>query len=108
MIDPSQMAAGMERYASLMLNAPRMLDDGLTAIHSGGARLKLHISETAVQRKKRDSIAVSIALFLALPAAAAVAHQVVSRALPAWTHRVDAVLLLLFGGWMLRSRVRAI
>ena len=108
MIDPDQMAAGMARYACLIMDAPRTLDDGLTAIHSGHARLKLQIAETPVQRTKRDSLAVSIALFLALPATGVVVHQMVSRVFLGWADRVDAVLLLLFGAWLLRSIGRAI
>jgi hypothetical protein len=108
MIDPGQMAAGMERYARLMMDAPRMLDDGLRAIHSGTARLKLQIAEAPAQRAKRDSLAVSISLCLALPAAAVVAHQWIAAALPGWTDYADAGILLLFGGWILRSIGRAL
>jgi hypothetical protein len=109
MFDPAQMSVGVARYAALMVDGPRLLDEGLSTIHSGGGRIKLHVAENVGQTKKSDSTAVVLALMLALPAVGMVLHQFALRSAPVrWMDRIDAALVVLFGAWILRSIRRMI
>lgn len=102
MLMPKSITGGMAAYARFMVEGPRVLDEGLTTALNGDLVLKVKTSETADQKRSRDSHAVAIALILALPAVAVTVHYAALRLAPNWVGRLDGFAVLVIGLVVLR------
>lgn len=104
LLSPAGLAQGLEPYAALLVQVPQKLDEMLTLLASGEARLKLQIDEGADPRRRQSPLVVAVTLAAALGAIALLTRQLASPALfGAWGERIGAVILLVFGALLLRA-----
>jgi ubiquinone biosynthesis protein len=103
----AQLNESLERYAPVLLELPRKMDEVLNVLTSGSARMHLHVRETAEKRRHRNSTAGVAALLLLLAGAALLArHLGATEGLSGWGAGVatgvfvvvGALLLLRLGG----------
>lgn len=98
MLSTNQLGDQMDKYAAVSLELPQRLDEALTLMAEGNARLKLHVPTDV-----RNSSAVSIALFLALASCVVLSHHLAASGVAgAWIDSISAVAFLLLGAMLLR------
>jgi len=108
MIGLRPLSNDLHKYATMMMELPRKLDDVLTLASEGNARLKLRITEGAASSKQKNMLAVSIALSLMLVTVVLLAHHLaMNSAAGAWAERIGATLCVLIGAMLMRVASRA-
>jgi ubiquinone biosynthesis protein len=92
----------LERYAPVLLELPRKMDEVLTVLTSQSARMHLRVRETAEKRRHRNSTAAVTALLLMLAGAALLArHLGAMEGLGNWGVRVGAGVFVVVGALLL-------
>jgi ubiquinone biosynthesis protein len=102
----AQLNEALERYAPVLLELPRKMDEVLTLLTAGSARMQLNVRETAEKQRQRNSTAVVAALLLVLGGMALLARYLAAEEAGGWGAKValgafvavGAVLLLRLGG----------
>ncbi len=96
-----QLGNSVDKYAEMMIDLPKKLDDVLTMAAEGGARVKLRTTERPDQNRRKNSLAVVTALMVVLAAIALLSHRLtaISEVLG---ERVAAIVFLLIGALLLR------
>jgi ubiquinone biosynthesis protein len=93
-----QLNQGLERYAPLLLELPKRLDEALTLVAEGGARVNLQLRETAENRQQKNSTAAVSALLLVLAALALFAHHLaLFQSETGWGGKIVVVVFVLVG-----------
>lgn len=100
MMDPSTVAATLDRVLQEMVLLPQKLDDVLTLASEGRLRVKLHVPDGGAARHTRNRTILLVASLVALTGLASVARQF-APAFGAGVERLAAVALLLLGGWLI-------
>jgi len=108
LIGVRQLSSHLDKYAAIMVELPKRLDQVLTLAAEGNARVKLHMAETATYRRQKNSLAVVIALLLVLVAVAVLSHHFAAASVArGWVDRVSALVFVLLGALLLRAATRA-
>jgi predicted unusual protein kinase regulating ubiquinone biosynthesis (AarF/ABC1/UbiB family) len=102
----AQLNQNLEQYAPVLLELPRKLDEVLTLVAQGSARMQLRAKETAEKRAQKNSTAVAAALLFVLAGAALLARHLAAEEPGGWGAKValgvfvavGAVLLMRLGG----------
>jgi ubiquinone biosynthesis protein len=103
MIGLGPMSTDLDKYATMIMELPKKLDDVLTLAAEGNTLLRLRIVEAAGHRKQKNSLAVAIALLLLLVTVALLAHYLAFRGGGGpWAERIGATLCALVGAVLLR------
>src|SRR5262249_25619410 len=100
-----QLGNNLDRYAGMMMELPKRLDEVLTLAAEGGARVRLRVTESASQRGQKNSLAVVIALLLVLAAVALLSHRL-AEVSGAWGERASAILFVVIGALLLGAATR--
>jgi hypothetical protein len=97
----------LDKYSAMLMELPHKFDQALTLMAQGHARPPLQGARRAPQRGRHNSLAVVIALLLALVAVVLLSHHV-AMAVPGgvWVDRVSAVAFIGLGAWLLRAASR--
>jgi ubiquinone biosynthesis protein len=95
----------LDKLLTNMVNLPRRVDEALSLAAEGGMRLKLQLPEADAQRKARNRAVTHVAGLVALMAFAFLVKLLVPE-LGESAERVGALLLLIFGGWLLVAAAR--
>jgi ubiquinone biosynthesis protein len=103
-VDPRQFAEQMEKYGAVLAELPRRLDEALTLVADGRARLKLQVPESSGHRRRRNSSSVVLSLLIALGGVALISHRLTS--LP-WVDSLSALVFITLGGLLLHVATRA-
>lgn len=108
-LNPTRFGDQFDRYAAMMLEMPRRLDEALTLVSEGSPRVQLHVPEAAEQRRQKNSSAVLNAWLLVLASVALLLPRVTASMLAEpWAERINTVIFIFVGALLLRaaSRVR--
>lgn len=70
MLSLQRLGDHLDRYAALMMATPQRLDQMLTLVSEGSARVKLHVPETASHQRQKNSAAITTAMLFLLAAVA--------------------------------------
>ena len=97
-----QLGNNLDRYAGMMMDLPRKLDEVLTLAAEGGARVRLRVTESANQRGQKNSLAVVIALLLVLASVALLSHRLAAVS-AVWGEPAGAILFVVIGALLLRA-----
>jgi ubiquinone biosynthesis protein len=98
----------LDKYATMIMELPKKLDDVLTLASEGNTRLKLRIVESADRRRQKNSLAVSIALLLMVATVILLAHHLaINGGAGVWAERIGAILCVLIGAMLLRVASRS-
>jgi ubiquinone biosynthesis protein len=98
MLSTDQFGDQMDKYAAVSLELPQRLDEALTLMAEGNARLQLNVPKDA-----RNSSAVSIALFLVLASCAVLSHHLAASGVAGtWIYSISVAAFLLLGAMLLR------
>ena len=82
----------VDRYTALMMAMPQRLDQMLTLVSEGSARVRLHVPETASHQRQKNSTAVMTAMLLLLAAIASALPRITTALVGAdWAGRINAV-----------------
>jgi ubiquinone biosynthesis protein len=106
LVFPQELGGKLEKYAMMMAELPRRMDEILNLTSEGPARIRLQVNESPAQRRRRNSMAVVIALLLALLAVALITRHL-SAAGVEWAEKAGAVVMILAGAAALMSARRA-
>lgn len=109
MIGLRPLSNDLNKYATMMMELPRKLDNVLTLASDGNARLKVRVTEGAARSKQRNIPVVSIALFLMLVSVVLLTRYLaMNSGAAAWAERIGAILCVLIGAMLMRvaSRTR--
>jgi predicted unusual protein kinase regulating ubiquinone biosynthesis (AarF/ABC1/UbiB family) len=106
LLNLSQLTDSTEKYATMMTELPRKLDQALTLMAEGNAILKLEGLRKDGRNSRQNSSAVLIALLLALGALVLLAHRLSSVIAPEWIDRISALAFILLGAMVLRAASR--
>jgi len=91
-----------DKYAAIMMAMPQRLDQMLMLASEGSARIKLHVPETASNRRRKNSAAVTVAMLLLFAAVTFVLPRVSSSLLgDSWSGRINAVTFIACGALLL-------
>jgi ubiquinone biosynthesis protein len=90
------------KYATIMMELPRKLDQALTLMAEGNALLKLDGARLPARGRQERSSAVVIALLLLLAAIVVLSHRLSSAAAGLWIERIGAIAFMLLGTLLLR------
>jgi predicted unusual protein kinase regulating ubiquinone biosynthesis (AarF/ABC1/UbiB family) len=104
MITLGQVTDSMGKYAMMMIDLPKKLDEALTQAAEGRVRLNVERGG-AVDHDRKNSLAVMVSLLLLLAAVALWSHHLAASA--AWVDRLSAVAFVLIGALLLRVVTRA-
>jgi predicted unusual protein kinase regulating ubiquinone biosynthesis (AarF/ABC1/UbiB family) len=108
MIGLRPLSNDLDKYATMMMELPKKLDDVLTLASEGNTRLKLRITEGADRRKMKNSLAVSIALLIMLASVILLArHLAINGDAGPWAERIGVFLCVLIGAMLLRVASRS-
>jgi ubiquinone biosynthesis protein len=107
MAGPDQFADQLHRYAAVAVDLPQRLDEALTLVASGDARLKFQMPETAERRARQNSSAKVTALLLVLAAFVVWAQSPAASLAGAWGDGVKAFIFVVLGALVLRAASRA-
>jgi predicted unusual protein kinase regulating ubiquinone biosynthesis (AarF/ABC1/UbiB family) len=108
MIGLSQLSDNLDKYTAMTMGLPQRLNDALTLIAEGSARVKLQGSGAIGHRRPKHSSAVVIALLLALAAVTLFSHHLATSAgAGGWLDRISAVVFVLLGALLLRAASHA-
>jgi predicted unusual protein kinase regulating ubiquinone biosynthesis (AarF/ABC1/UbiB family) len=108
MIGLSQLSDNLDKYSAMTMGLPQRLNDALTLIAEGSARVKLQGRGASGHRRPKHSSAVVIALLLALAAVTLFSHHLATSAgAGEWLDRISAVVFVLLGALLLRAASRA-
>ena len=103
-VDPRQLVEQMEKYGAILTELPRRLDEALTLVADGRARMKLQVPESSVHRRRKNSATIVLSLLMVLGAVALVSHRLTS--LP-WVDSLSALVFITLGGLLLHVVTRA-
>jgi ubiquinone biosynthesis protein len=93
-----QLNQSLERYAPVLLELPKKMNDVLTLLAEGSARMHLQMRETAEKRGHKNSTAMAAALLLTLAGVVLLVHHLaLGESLGSWGVKVGAVLVVLMG-----------
>lgn len=107
MLGTEQLGEQMDKYAAIMTEFPQRLDEALTLLAEGEPRVKLQTPKEAEHQRQRNSLAVSIALSMALGSCALLAHRLAASGVAgAGVDSVSAVVFVLLGAMLLRVVTR--
>jgi predicted unusual protein kinase regulating ubiquinone biosynthesis (AarF/ABC1/UbiB family) len=108
MLGPSQLSDNLDKYAAMMMGLPQKLDDVLTLVAEGNARVKLQGAEAAAHHQQENSSALVLALLLVLAAVVLLAHHfTASVGTGVWLDRISAIAFVVLGALLLRAASRA-
>jgi predicted unusual protein kinase regulating ubiquinone biosynthesis (AarF/ABC1/UbiB family) len=103
MIGLSQLSDNLDKYTAMTMGLPQRLNDALTLIAEGSARVKLQGRGAIGPRRPNNSSAVVIALLLALAAVTLFSHHLATSAgAGGWLDRISAIVFVLLGTLLLR------
>ena len=103
-VDPRQLAEQMEKYGAILTELPRRLDEALTLVADGRARMKLQVPESSIHRRRKNSSTIVLSLLMVLGALALISHRLTS--LP-WVDSFSALVFIALGGLLLHVASRA-
>ncbi|MCA1593785.1 MAG: hypothetical protein LC754_14275, partial [Acidobacteria bacterium] len=107
MLNPSRFGDQFDRYAALMLEMPRRLDEALTLVSEDSPRVKLHVPEAAEHRRQKNSSAVLNAWLLVLASVALLLPRLTASMLAEpWAERINTVVFIFVGALLLRAANR--
>jgi len=107
MVGAQQLGESMDKYAAMMTELPKKLDEVLTLAAEGSALVKLQVSQTSQRRKQKNSAAAAIALSTILVSCALLSQELAGSAMGGvWIDRIGAVALVFIGGMLLRVVIR--
>jgi ABC1 atypical kinase-like domain len=102
MLSLQRLGDQVDRYAALMMATPQRLDQMLTLASEGSARVKLHVPETALHQRQKNSTAITTAMLLLLAAVAFALPRVTSSFVGNdWAGRVNAIAFVACGALLL-------
>ncbi|HJP91126.1 MAG TPA: AarF/UbiB family protein [Pyrinomonadaceae bacterium] len=97
----------VDRYAAMMMAMPQRLDQMLTLGSEGGTRLKLHVPESVLHRRQKNSVAVMAAMLLLLNAVAFALPRLTSVFVGnIWAGRMNAIAFIACGALLLLATSR--
>jgi predicted unusual protein kinase regulating ubiquinone biosynthesis (AarF/ABC1/UbiB family) len=103
MVGLSQLSDNLDKYTAMTMGLPQRLNDVLTLIAEGSARVKLQGTGAIGNRRPQNSSAVVIALLLVLAAVTLLSHHLATSAgAGGWLDRISAVVFVLLGALLLR------
>jgi ubiquinone biosynthesis protein len=98
LLTPSRLNESLERYAPVLMELPRKVDEALTLATGAGAHMHLHVRESPERRRHRNAAAATAALVLLLAGVGLLARYVAgAEALGEWGAKVGAGLFVLVG-----------
>ena len=107
MLSLQRLGDHLDQYAAMMMAMPQRMDQMLTLGPEGSTRLKLHVSETASQRRQKNSVAVMTAMLLLLTAVAFALPRVTSVFVGnVWAGRINALVFIACGALLLMAMSR--
>jgi ubiquinone biosynthesis protein len=102
LISVGQLNWNLERYAPVLLELPKRLDEILTLLSVGNARMHLHLRETAEELRQKNSTTVVAALVLLLASIVLLGRQLgLVEVMADWGNRIGAGVFLLVGALLL-------
>jgi predicted unusual protein kinase regulating ubiquinone biosynthesis (AarF/ABC1/UbiB family) len=106
MIGLSPLGQSLDKYAALMMELPKKLDDALALVAEGHARLRLQVAESPADRRQKNSGATTIALLLVL-AAVVLWSQSLRAVAGTWGDRLITVTVVVLGALLVRAIARS-
>ena len=107
MVDPRHLGEQVEKYGTILTELPRRLDQVLTLVADGRARLNLQIPESAQHRRQKNSSATVVSLLVVLGAVALISHRLQASLVGGWIDELSALVFIALGGLLLRAASRA-
>jgi hypothetical protein len=98
----------LDKYSAMLMELPQKFDNALTCMAERHARPPLQGGRTAQHHGQQNSLAVAIALLLALVAVVLLSHHLAPSALGGvWVDRVSTIAFVVLGALLLRAVSRA-
>ena len=108
MTELRQISAHLDKYAAIIMQVPKRLDDALTLAAESSMRLKLQGTWPTGHRRQQNFSAVVISLLLVLVAVVLLSHYLAALTpAGAWVDRVSAIVFVVIGALVLRAISRA-
>lgn len=102
LFSPGQLNLSLERYAPVLLELPRKMDEVLRLAAEGSARMQVQLRETTEGRGRQNAMVRTAALLLVLAGMALLArHLAAAEALGDWGETVGVGVLVLGGVFLL-------
>ena len=104
MMSLGELTEGADKYSTMMMELPRRLDEALSLLSDGTARLKVDTSGPPEGWRDKRSSAAVIALLLTLASIVLLAHHLSASGFSSqWLGRVSAISFVLTGALLLRA-----
>lgn len=107
MTEVHKLSDNLDKYAAMMIELPQKLDDVLTLVAEGSARMKLQGTKVAEGHRGKNSSTVVISLLLVLAAVVLLSHHLAAVVASAWVERITAIVFVLLGALLLRAAGKA-
>jgi hypothetical protein len=105
--DPSALGERAEKYAAMMMDLPQQLDEALTLVSEGRARVKPQAPEADERLERKNSAATFTALLMLLTAFVLLSQHFAKSLAGTYAEGVKVALFLALGGMLLRVASRA-
>jgi ubiquinone biosynthesis protein len=99
----SHVTEQMDAYLALMMRLPQQLDQALTMSANGDMRPRFQLPETPETRRKKNSLATAVALWLTFGATLLLARQLETNLALLLSGRISTVVFIFFGALLLLS-----
>jgi ubiquinone biosynthesis protein len=97
-----------DKYAVMMMELPRQLDEVLHLTSGGSPRIRLRMSQAEARGRRKNSTVVAAAMLPLLTAVALLLPDVLTQSVgDAWAGRISAVIFVALGAALLRTLSRA-
>lgn len=106
MMGPERLGDQMNKYAAMMMDLPQKLDETLTLMAEGNARLQLRVPADARYDERKNSTTMLMASLLVLVSFVLLAHHF-RDVLGAGAEAVKAILFIALAALVLRAATRA-
>ena len=107
MLSTPRLGEQMDSYFGIMMDLPQRLDEALTLGAKGDVRLKLRAATEEIGERRRNSLAVLVALFMVLASCAVLSRYLAASGLSgARVDSIRAVAFLMLGAIVLRVATR--
>jgi predicted unusual protein kinase regulating ubiquinone biosynthesis (AarF/ABC1/UbiB family) len=104
MIAPQQVSENLNKYAVMMIELPQKLDQMLTLVADGSARMKLQIGEKDTRGRQKNASAVIAGALLVLTSIVLLSNQLAATPVAqVWGGRIATIAFVLIGALLLRA-----
>jgi predicted unusual protein kinase regulating ubiquinone biosynthesis (AarF/ABC1/UbiB family) len=97
-----QMGASADKYAAVLMELPKKLDEALTLVAAGCAQPRIRGAASGPPLRRKNSSVAVVALMMLLIATGALSHHLSSVGTRAWADEAGALVFVMVGALLLR------